>query len=93
MAPRTVSRVRLVMGKDKATALVIAAPPTTPARVLSAEQAADVELRLGDRAAIRLSARMTPAGLLAVGGMVWGILLSSAVIVRAAGAARREGGR
>jgi hypothetical protein len=81
------------MGKDKkASAIVIAPPPPPPAAVqaLSAEQAADLELRIGDRAALRLSARMTPAGLLAVGGMVWGILLSSAVIVRAAGAVRRE---
>lgn len=49
-----------------------------------AGQAASVELRVGDR--VRLAARveMSTGGLLAIGGMVSMILLSSAAIVRAA---------
>jgi hypothetical protein len=69
------------MGKEKKHALALPPPPPIPA--LSVEQAAEIELRFGT-GGIRVGARMTPAGLLAVGGMVWGILLSTAVLVRAA---------
>ena len=39
-------------------------------------------------ASIRMSARITPAGLLAVGGLVGTILLATAVLVRASRARR-----
>ncbi|MBP2161089.1 MULTISPECIES: hypothetical protein [Asticcacaulis] len=39
-------------------------------------------------ASIRMSARITPAGLLAVGGLVGMILLATAVLVRASRARR-----
>ncbi len=45
--------------------------------------AARVSIRIGDRATF--DARVTTAGLLSVGALVSGILLSSAVIVLAAG--------
>lgn len=53
-----------------------------------ASEQAQVSLRFGDRAGLRMDARMTPAGLLAIGAMVSGILLSTAVLV---GTALRAG--
>ena len=51
---------------------------------LATRQSTSLELRIGDR--VRLSTRIevTSGGLLAIGGMVSMILLSSAAIVRAA---------
>ncbi len=64
--------------------------PTHPERTKSpSTPAAKVSIRIGKRTTF--DASMTTAGLLSVGALVSGILLSSAVIVAAAGrkAARR----
>lgn len=57
---------------------------TREATAAAARQSTSIELHAGDR--VRLAARveLTPGGLLAIGGMVSMILLSSAAIVRAA---------
>jgi hypothetical protein len=69
------------MAKEKKHALVL--PPEPPLPALSVEQAAEIELRYG-AGGVRVGARMTPAGLLAIGGLVGSILLSTAALVRAA---------
>lgn len=59
-----------------------AAPPNPPAH-------ARIRLAWG-RASLEAEAQVTPAGLLAIGGMVGAILVAVAPIVRAAGEARRR---
>lgn len=61
---------------------MIDAPLATP-------QTATAQLRAG-RTAARIRVRVTPAGLLAIGGLVAAILLSIPPIIRAATHARRE---
>ncbi|MGI4876998.1 MAG: hypothetical protein ACRYG4_05885 [Janthinobacterium lividum] len=51
---------------------------------LSVPQRAAVDLRLGRGVRLRARAEMTPAGLLAIGGLVAAILVSTARIVEAA---------
>jgi hypothetical protein len=48
------------------------------------EMKAKVELRIGDRTAVMVTARTTPAGLISVGVMVTAILLSVAALVHTA---------
>jgi len=56
-----------------------------------AEHPARARIRLvWGRATMEAEAQITPAGLLAIGGMVGAILLAVAPIVRAAGEARRR---
>jgi hypothetical protein len=65
----------------------MALPAAQPSR-------ARVRLRIGKRARIDTWVEVTPAGLLAIGGMVATILMASAAIVVAAGYSRRiSGGR
>jgi hypothetical protein len=45
------------------------------------EQCASLELRAGNHLAFRTEVRVTPAGLLAIGALVSGILLSVAPLV------------
>lgn len=45
---------------------------------------AEAEIRIGEKAVLRASARITPAGLVCAGLMVAAILLSTAAVVRAA---------
>jgi hypothetical protein len=47
-------------------------------------QHAQFGLRIGERTNLSMEVRVTSTGLLAIGALVSGILLSSAVIVRAA---------
>jgi len=47
-------------------------------------QHAQLGLRIGDRTTLSMEVTVTSTGLLAIGALVSGILLSSAVIVRAA---------
>jgi hypothetical protein len=58
------------------------AQPAVPA--LQSPQRAAARFRFGDRLVAESEVEVTPAGLLAIGGMVAAILLGSAVIVRAA---------
>lgn len=53
-------------------------------------QRAHLAIRFGHRRGLRASVEVTPAGLLAIGGLVSSILLSTAVLVRAAGSVRAE---
>jgi hypothetical protein len=55
-----------------------------PISALDAPQAARASLRLGNRFLGELEVRTTPAGLLAIGGLVAAILLSVPPIIRAA---------
>jgi hypothetical protein len=55
------------------------APPSHPE-----EMKAHVDLRIGERTVLTATARTTPAGLISIGVMVGAILLSVAVLVRAA---------
>ncbi|MGU3315893.1 hypothetical protein ACLBWH_10120 [Sphingomonas sp. M6A6_1c] len=57
-------------------------PPALPHR--PAVQRAAIALRIGKRSRLRAELTMTPGGLLSVGALVSSILLSTAVIVRAA---------
>ncbi|MCC2976821.1 hypothetical protein LK533_09065 [Sphingomonas sp. PL-96] len=57
--------------------------PTAPGR-----QRASVSLKFGRRRGFSASVEVTPAGLLAIGGLVSSILLSTAVLVRSAAAAK-----
>ena len=50
----------------------------------SNRQRAVIRLRAGRHVQLRAAVTTTPAGLLAIGGLVAGILLSTAVLVRAA---------
>ena len=59
-----------------------------PPNPLAVPQVARTSLRIGDRAVLESEVRMTPLGLLAVGGMVAAILLSVVPIVRAKRAAK-----
>lgn len=52
-------------------------------------QRATVTLRLGKRRGLQASVEVTPAGILAIGGLVSAILLSTAVLVRSASASGR----
>lgn len=51
---------------------------------LAAPQRAATRLRIGERFAATAEVEVTPAGLLAIGGMVGAILLGAAAVVRAA---------
>lgn len=85
------------MGKKKDARLAKAAalpvePPPEPLPVDAGTpeepaQTAELEVRIGRHAALRLRLRLTPAGIGAIAGLVSGILLSTAVVVHAA---RRE---
>lgn len=55
-------------------------------------QRAKISLRVGRRTRLVLGARVTSGGLLAIGGMVSSILLSTAVLVGAAGRGGRKAG-
>jgi hypothetical protein len=57
---------------------------------LSVPQRAAVNLRLGRGVRLRARAEMTPAGLLAIGGLVAAILVSTARIVEAARTPRQH---
>jgi uncharacterized protein (UPF0218 family) len=48
------------------------------------EMRADIEAKFGSLGSLKLSARTTPAGLASVGVLVAAVLLSTAVLVRAA---------
>ena len=54
-------------------------------------QRAEAQMRFGRRAKLRASVEVTPIGLLAIGGLMAAILLSSAAIVREAHRDRRRG--
>ena len=54
----------------------------------SGRQRAAVSLKLGRRRRLSATVEVTPAGLLAIGGLVSSILLSTAVLVRSAAAAK-----
>jgi hypothetical protein len=56
-------------------------------------QHATVFVQLGKRHRLRASVEVTPAGLLAIGGLVSSILLSTAVLVRSAAAAKAQADR
>ena len=56
---------------------------------LAMQQTATVDMALGP-ARLRAAAFVTPAGLLAIGGLVAAVLLSIPPIVRAAGRARAD---
>lgn len=56
---------------------------------LSVPLRAEVRLRIGRWAGLRASVEITPAGLIAIGGMVSAMLLSTAVIVHVATRHRR----
>jgi hypothetical protein len=71
------------MAKTKLPATLPSTEPPQPA-ALSTPQLTRAAVRFGDRFAMEAETRMTPLGLLSIGGMVAAILLSSAVIVRAA---------
>ena len=53
--------------------------PPAPARVAQAR----IAFQIGERATFGADVRITPSGLLAVGALVSGILLSTAVLLRA----------
>ncbi|QYE34647.1 hypothetical protein KZX46_18070 [Polymorphobacter sp. PAMC 29334] len=57
---------------------------TTQPHFLSVPQRAEASLRLGRGVQLRARVETTPAGLLAIGGLVAAILLSTARIVEAA---------
>ena len=59
--------------------------PTLPPPPVHRAKAA---IRFGRRAGLTASVRITSGGILSVGALVSGILLSTAVLVRAAGRAR-----
>ncbi|CAN7518300.1 hypothetical protein [Rhizobacter sp. LjRoot28] len=63
--------------------------PTSSHAPALAPQAAELDARLGS-ASLHVRVHMTPAGLLAVGGMVSGILLSVAALVWTATSVRRR---
>jgi len=63
--------------------IVPSEPPPSPGPLTTPQRAA-TRLQFGDRVILSSDVEMTPAGLLAIGGMVGAILLGSAVIVRAA---------
>ncbi len=62
---------------------------TTPLHFLSVPQRAEASLRLGRGVRLRARVEATPAGLLAIGGLVAAILVSTARIVEAARAPRQ----
>ncbi|MDP5279083.1 hypothetical protein Q9Q95_09120 [Sphingomonas sp. DG1-23] len=57
---------------------------TSTPQEFAAPQRAAARLRLGDRFSAVAEVEVTPAGLLAIGGMVGAILLGSAAVIRAA---------
>lgn len=68
----------------------IAVPEPGP---LSGMQHAGFEIRIGERASLRAEVSVTSVGLLSIGALVSSVLLSTAVVVRAArggGAERRK---
>jgi hypothetical protein len=68
------------MKKDK-----LPAPPPPPTVVAPpGAQQAHFAIRIGERAGLSADVTVTSAGLLAIGGLVSAILLSTAVLVRAA---------
>ena len=66
--------------------------PVPLAAVLSESQTVRVRIRFGRRGAVRASVTVTPAGLLAIGGLVAAILVSVTPVVHAAGKARARVG-
>ncbi len=54
--------------------------PAPPSKAREDPEAVDIRLRAGPLR-LRTSARMTPAGLMAIGGLVSSILLSTAALV------------
>lgn len=56
---------------------------------LTIPQTARSTMRVGDKFIMESEVRVTPLGLLAIGGLVAAILLSAAPLVRASGGARR----
>ena len=64
------------------------AAPFPLAALLAEPQTARLRLRVGRRGAVRAQVTVTPAGLLAVGGLVVAVLLSVVPVVHAAGKAR-----
>ncbi|ATY34089.1 hypothetical protein [Sphingomonas psychrotolerans] len=69
------------MGKDRE--IVRSAPPE-PQGPLFTPQRAAARLQIGERFAATAEVEVTPAGLLAIGGMVAAILLGGAILARAA---------
>lgn len=63
--------------------------PAEPMPASQAPQTADLDARLGS-ASLHLQLRMTPTGLLAVGGLVSSILLSVTALVWAATSVKRR---
>jgi hypothetical protein len=61
--------------------------------VTNGRQRATVFVQLGKRRRLGASVEVTPAGLLAIGGLVSSILLSTAVLVRSATAAKAQADR
>jgi hypothetical protein len=61
--------------------------------VTSGRQRATVFVQLGKRRRLGASVEVTPAGLLAIGGLVSSILLSTAVLVRSAAGAKAQADR
>ncbi|NIJ19471.1 hypothetical protein FHS95_001140 [Sphingomonas naasensis] len=60
------------------------APSPPPEAPLAASQRAAARLQIGERFYAVAEVEVTPAGLLAIGGMVGAILLGAAAVVRAA---------
>ena len=60
--------------------------------ILSRPQISTLSLRFGDRARLRARVEVTPAGLLAIGGLTAMILLAVVPVVRAAKAPPHGGG-
>lgn len=64
-----------------------AAPPRDAARADPVRQRSEIVLEAGKHVRLRVSADLTPGGLLSIGALVSGILLSTAVLVATAGKA------
>lgn len=69
------------MAKTNLPATLSSAEPVQPS-ALSTPQVSRASIRFGDRFAMEAETRVTPLGLLSIGGMVAAILLSTAAIVR-----------
>jgi hypothetical protein len=69
------------------------AQPIALESVTNGRQRARMFVRLGKRRGLGASVEVTPAGLLAIGGLVSSILLSTAVLVRSAAGAKAQADR
>jgi hypothetical protein len=69
---------------SKVRDIVPSAPDEAPQGALAKPQRAAAWLQIGARSSAAAEVQVTPAGLLALGGMVGAILLGVAVVVRAA---------